>query len=287
MGYNSVPGVTKMDYADLHIHTSASDGLLSPQEVVQWAQKKRLRAIGITDHDTISGINPAIESNERPDKLEIIPGIELNTEYYGKEIHMLGYYIDYKDQWFLKILKRMQESRYNRAVTMIEKLNALGIDIELKQVEEISKGSSIGRPHIARAMVEKGYIDSMVDAFDKYIGVGCPAYVERFKLTTREAIEIIEKAGGISVLAHPGLINDKKSISSILSLGVKGIEVLHPKHDQDMVRYLLALAKERKLFITGGTDCHGIMQNGQPIMGNISIDYNKVIELKKYAGIEE
>lgn len=274
-----------MEYADLHIHTTASDGLLSPQEVVQWAHKKNLRAIGITDHDTVSGIDPAIESNDRPDKLEIIPGIELNTEYYGKEIHMLGYFIDYKNQWFLNILKRMQESRYNRAVTMIEKLNELGINVELKQVEEISKGSSIGRPHIARAMAEKGYVDSMVDAFDKYIGVGCPAYVERFKLTTEEAIDIIEKIGGISVLAHPGLISDKKTIANIINLGVKGIEVLHSKHDQDMVRYLLALAKERKLLITGGTDCHGIMQNGQPIMGNISIDYNKVLELKRYLGI--
>jgi len=274
-----------MEYADLHIHTTASDGLLSPQEVVQWAHKKNLKAIGITDHDTVSGIEPAIESNERPDKLEIIPGVELNTEYYGKEIHMLGYFIDYKDKWFLQILKRMQESRYDRAGTMIKKLNELGIKVELRQVEEISKGSSIGRPHIARAMVENGYVDNMVEAFDKYIGVGCPAYVERFKLTTEEAIDIIDKAGGISVLAHPGLISDKKTIKSIIDLGVKGIEVLHSKHDQEIIRYLLALAKERNLFVTGGTDCHGILQNGQPILGNISIDYNKVLELKKYLGI--
>ncbi|SHI94419.1 PHP domain-containing protein [Lutispora thermophila] len=274
-----------MEYADLHIHTNASDGLLSPEEVVQWAIKKKLRAIAITDHDTIEGIDIAMNINLISDKLEIIPGIELNTQFEEKEVHILGYYIDYKNHWFLNMLTKMQKSRHDRAEIMIDKLNKLGIKIELKQVEEISKGNSIGRPHIARAMVERGYVDNIVDAFDKYIGVGCPAYVERFKLTTEEAIDIIEKVGGLSVLAHPGLIGDKKYISRVLNLGVKGIEVLHPKHDQDMVKYLFAIATERKLFITGGTDCHGIMQNGQPIMGSVSIDYNRVIDIKRYLGI--
>lgn len=270
-----------MQYADLHVHTDASDGLLTPEEVVNWAFKKRLRAIGITDHDTVSGIEPAIKSNITPEILEIVPGIELNTEYAGQEIHMLGYYIDYKDPWFLDILKKMQQSRYERAVAMIEKLNYLGINIKLEQVEYISKGSSIGRPHIARIMVEKGYVDSMASAFDKYIGLGCPAYVERFKITTKDAIDIIKDVGGVPVLAHPGLIVDRKTIIRALELGVKGIEVYHPKHDQDMVKYLYYLAKDRKLLMTGGTDCHGIKQNGQPVMGNISIDYNKVLDLKK------
>lgn len=270
-----------MEYADLHVHTDASDGLLTPEEVVSWAFKKRLRAIGITDHDTVSGIETAIKSNNAPERLEIVPGIELNTEYDGQEIHMLGYYIDYKASWFLDVLEKMQKSRYDRAVTMIEKLNHLGIKIDLKQVEDISKGSSIGRPHIARAIVERGYIDSMACAFNKYIGMGCPAYVERFKFATKDAIDIIKDVGGVSVIAHPGLIFDRKIILKVLNLGVKGIEVYHPKHDQDMVKYLYYLAKDRKLLMTGGTDCHGIKQNGQPIMGNISIDYNKVLDLKK------
>lgn len=276
-----------MEYADLHIHTDASDGLLSPEEVVDWAHKKRLRAIGITDHDTISGIEAAIKSNTTPDKFEVVPGIELNTEYEGKEIHMLGYYIDYKNNWFLEIIKKMQQSRYERAVTMIEKLNDFGIKIDLKQVEKISKGSSIGRPHIARAMVERGYVDSTVTAFERYIGMGCPAYVERFKLSAKEAINIISDIGGVSVLAHPGLIKDKRIIIKVLNLGVKGIEVYHPKHDQETVKYLFNVAKDRKLLITGGTDCHGIRQNGQPIMGSISIDYNKVLELKKASSFVE
>ena len=274
-----------MEYADLHIHTDASDGLLSPSEVVDWAFKKRLRAIGITDHDTVSGIDIAIKSNSAPDKLEIVPGIELNTELDGKEIHMLGYYIDYNNPWFLDILKRMQKSRYSRAVTMIDKLNHLGVNINLKQVEEISKGSSIGRPHIARAMVDKEYVDSMACAFERYIGIGGPAYVERFKLTTEDAINMIKEVGGIPVLAHPGLIADRKAIVKVLNLGVKGIEVYHPKHDPDMVNYLFYMVKERKLLMTGGTDCHGMKQNGQPIMGSITIDYTKVLDLKRAADL--
>ncbi|MCQ1529895.1 PHP domain-containing protein [Lutispora saccharofermentans] len=274
-----------MEYADLHIHTDASDGLLSPSEVVDWAFKKRLRAIGITDHDTVSGIDIAIKSNSAPDKLEIVPGIELNTELDGKEIHMLGYYIDYNNPWFLDILKRMQKSRYSRAVTMIDKLNHLGVNINLKQVEEISKGSSIGRPHIARAMVDKEYVDSMACAFERYIGIGGPAYVERFKLTTEDAINMIKEVGGIPVLAHPGLIADRKAIVKVLNLGVKGIEVYHPKHDPDMVKYLFYMVKERKLLMTGGTDCHGMKQNGQPIMGSITIDYTKVLDLKRAADL--
>ncbi len=274
-----------MEYADLHIHTDASDGLLSPSEVVDWAFKKRLRAIGITDHDTVSGIDNAIKSNSAPDKLEIVPGIELNTELDGKEIHMLGYYIDYNNPWFLENLKRMQKARYNRAVTMIEKLNHLGVNINLKQVEEISKGSSIGRPHIARAMVEKEYVNSMAGAFERYIGIGGPAYVERFRLTTEDGINMIKEVGGIPVLAHPGLIADRKAIVKVLNLGVKGIEVYHPKHDPDIVKYLFYMAKERKLLMTGGTDCHGIKQNGQPIMGSITIDYTKVLDLKRAADL--
>ena len=168
---------------------------------------------------------------------------------------------------------------------MIDKLNHLGVNINLKQVEEISKGSSIGRPHIARAMVDKEYVDSMACAFERYIGIGGPAYVERFKLTTEDAINMIKEVGGIPVLAHPGLIADRKAIVKVLNLGVKGIEVYHPKHDPDMVKYLFYLVKERKLLMTGGTDCHGMKQNGQPIMGSITIDYTKVLDLKRAADL--
>lgn len=272
-----------MQYADLHIHTNASDGILTPEEVVEWAYRKKLKAISITDHDTVSGIDRAIRANKVKNSLEIIPGIELNTDYNGEEVHILGYYIDYKNKWFLNILKNMQQSRYERAIKMIHILNGLNIMISMDQVQKISKGNSIGRPHIARAMIESGYIDNIKNGFDKYLGKGRLAYVERFKLDSKQAIEIINKIGGVAVLAHPGLIKNKDLISSLIYLGIQGIEVYHTKHDLDTIKYLNYISKEKKLLITGGTDCHGIMVNNQPILGNVKIDYSNVIKLKNAA----
>lgn len=282
IGYNSNRGAI-MPYADLHIHTNASDGILTPAEVVEWAQKKKLRAISITDHDTVFGIDKALESNKNNNYLEIIPGVELNTDFYGEEIHILGYFIDYNDTNLLNILKKMQQSRYERALKIINKLNNLDINISMDQIKRISEGNSIGRPHIARAMIESGYINNIKSAFDNYIGKGRPAYEERFKLESKKAIEIINKIGGVAVLAHPGLIKNKAIISSLINIGIQGIEVYHTKHDYDTIRYLNNIAKEKKLLITGGTDCHGIMVNNEPILGNVTIDYNKVIKLKNAA----
>lgn len=266
--------------ADLHIHTTASDGIMSPYEVVSWASIKRLKAIAITDHDTVNGISPAMEASFRY-KTEIVPGIELSTLFEGEEIHILGYYIDYKAQWFLDILEKLRSLRYERAERIVGKLNRLGVDITLEQVKVKAKRGAIGRPHIARAMVDKGFIKNTKEAFSEYIGKDCPAYVERHKLSSRDAIEIIKSVGGISVLAHPGLIQNKANIKKIIDVGVQGIEVYHSKHDEDTVRNALAIAQSRKLFITGGSDCHGTKLNGEPILGSCSIDYKYVQELKK------
>jgi len=268
-----------MQKADLHTHTTASDGLMSPQEVVRWASIKRLKAVGITDHDTVNGIAPAIEASEGYG-VEVVPGIELSTIYEKEEIHILGYYIDYKAQWFMDILKKIQNSRFERAERIVDKLQNMGVDITLEQVKDIAEDGAIGRPHIARAMINKGYITNIKDAFRGYIGKGGPAYVDRYKLECAEAVEIIRKLGGASVLAHPGLIKSKEYIGRILDLGIDGIEAYHSKHDDDTVRYALAVAKSRKLLITGGSDCHGIMLNNEPIIGNYSVDYKYVQMLK-------
>lgn len=269
-----------MQKADLHIHTTASDGLMSPEEVVRWASVKRLAAVGITDHDTINGIAPAKEASTIY-RVEVVPGIELSTLFEKEEIHILGYYIDYKAGWFLDILKKIQNSRYERAERIVGKLKDMGIDITLEQVKNIAEDGAIGRPHIARAMINKGYISNIKDAFKGYIGKDCPAYVDRYKLSSDEAIYMIKRLGGISVLAHPGLIKSKVGIGRILDLGIDGIEVYHSKHDDDTVRYLLSVANARKLFITGGSDCHGIMLNNEPIIGNFSVDYKYVQILKE------
>lgn len=266
--------------ADLHIHTTASDGLMSPEEVVRWASVKRLAAIGITDHDTVNGIAAAMETSSGYG-VEVVPGIELSTIFDKEEIHILGYYIDYKADWFLDTLKKIQNSRYERAERIVGKLRGMGIDITLEQVKDIAENGAIGRPHIARAMINKGYIINIKDAFRDYIGKGCPAYVDRYKLDSVEAINMIKSLGGISVLAHPGLIKNRVNIGRIIDLGIDGIEAYHSKHDEDTIRYSLSVARTRKLLITGGSDCHGIMLNNEPIIGNCSVDYKYVQMLKE------
>ncbi|MEA4849528.1 MAG: PHP domain-containing protein [Clostridiaceae bacterium] len=265
--------------ADLHIHTTASDGLLSPGEVVRWSKVKRLAAIGITDHDTVKGISPAEEAASKYG-VEIVPGIELSTIFEDEEIHILGYYIDYKALWFTDTLEEIQNSRYERAEKIVNKLNKMGIDITLDQVRDIADEGAMGRPHIARAMIDKGYIGNIKEAFNEYIGKDCPAYVERYKLSSSEAIGMVRSLGGISVLAHPGLIKNKSNIGKIIDLGIDGIEVYHTKHDDETVRNMLAIAASRKLLITGGSDCHGMKMNNEPILGNCSVDYKYVTMLK-------
>lgn len=271
-----------MQKADLHIHTTASDGLLSPEEVVLWAARKQLSAVAITDHDTIKGVQGAMDFS-KDYNIEVVPGIEFSSEHMDEEIHILGYYIDYQKSWLQEKLDEMYQSRYNRAIKMVDKLNSLGIEVSLEQVKSIAESGTIGRPHIARAMLEKGYIKNLKDAFKLYIGKGGPAYVERYRISCHEAIDMIKKLGGVPVLAHPGLINNKKCIKDVLDMGIEGIEVYHSKHGDDTIRSSLEIAAYHKLLITGGSDCHGIFFNNQPILGNVWVDMKYVQLLKEKA----
>lgn len=269
-----------MDIADLHIHTTASDGLLTPTEVVEWAIIKKVRAIGITDHDNVKGINEAIYASLHL-SIEVIPGIELNCQYLDEEVHILGYFIDYKSKKLEEKLEFIRDCRHNRMIKIISKLNSMGVRVDFENLKINNNNTSIGRPHIARVLVEKGYASNIKSAFDKYLGRNRPAYVERYKLSVGEAIGLIESIGGVSVLAHPGLIAKKNYIDEILDLGIKGIEVYHTKHDINTTSELLKLATERKLFITGGSDCHGMFIKNEPILGNVFVDYLLVQQMKK------
>ncbi|MFQ5924821.1 MAG: PHP domain-containing protein, partial [Dehalococcoidia bacterium] len=189
--------------ADLHLHTRASDGRLTPGEVVALAAKKGLSVIAITDHDSIEGIAAALVAAESFPSLRVIPGVEINTDIPDGEIHILGYFIDYHSKELKQTLQRLRHAREIRAQRMIAKLAKLGIPVEWRRVKELAGGGSIGRPHIAQAMFEGGYIPSLQEAFKRYIGRQGPAYAERERLSPVEAVELVVKAGGLPMLAHP------------------------------------------------------------------------------------
>lgn len=242
---------------DLHIHTTASDGIYSPTEVIQSAVKIGLAGIAITDHDTVDGLEEGIASS-RKENIEFIPGIEMNTEFQDREVHILGYFIDYHDEHLLSKLVEIRQARYDRALRMVSKLRNMGININFEQVKKLAQGDLIGRPHIAQAMVDRGAVFSIKEAFDKYIGRNRPAYVPRYKFTPDEAISLINRSQGLSVLAHPGLIKDDEIVLSVVDMGIKGIEVYYPEHSAEQIREYLNISSRYSLLVTGGSDFHGI-----------------------------
>ncbi|MDI6604840.1 MAG: PHP domain-containing protein [Thermoanaerobacteraceae bacterium] len=269
-------------FADLHIHSTASDGTNSPSEIVKLAKEKGLNTISLTDHDTVDGIEEALKkANEL--NIEIIPGIELNSNDGEQEVHMLGYFINYKDNKLKSRLKKIIDSRIVRANTIIEKLNNLNISITMKDVLEFANEKFIGRPHIARAMIKKNYVKTVKEAFEKYIGEGGPAYVPRtYRLYPQDSIKYIIEAGGIPVLAHPVLLKDKNIISNLMNNGLKGIEVYHSKQSSEESKYYYKFALENNLVITGGSDFHGIEVDGKDLLGTIKLDYKYVELLKEF-----
>lgn len=265
-------------YADLHIHSTASDGTLMPEEIVELALKKDLSVISLTDHDTTDGIERALNS-AKGTNLEVIPGVELSTDWEDTEVHILGYYIDYHSQQLQEVLHEMRRARDLRAAKIIEKLKGLGISIDYAQVKKIAGQAPVGRPHIARAMVECGYASSIKEAFEGYLQRGKPAYVPRTKIHPYEAISIIEKANGVPVLAHPGLMNRDSLIPALVKKGLLGIEVFYPLHDQEMTEKYKWYCRKYALVMTGGTDHHG-PGTEYPMLGEVGVDQQAVEKLK-------
>jgi predicted metal-dependent phosphoesterase TrpH len=242
---------------DLHIHTKVSDGSLSPSEVVSKAFKKGLKGIAITDHDTIQGIDEALAYAKRYPDFVVVPGIEISTEYQGEELHVLGYFIDHRQASFIDSLNKMKDNRENRALRIINKLKSLGITLNPNIVNKHRNKGTIGRPHIAQGLVDCGYAKDVQHAFERYLLKGMPAYVARKKITPEEAIRIINEAGGVPVLAHPGLLCNKGLVLSALNLGFKGVEIEYPLHSTSFKNWLRKEAGKKKLLITGGSDYHG------------------------------
>jgi predicted metal-dependent phosphoesterase TrpH len=265
--------------ADLHIHSTASDGRLTPAEVVKEAAERGLKFIALADHDTIEGIAPALAAAKGFPNLKLIPAVEISTDIPAGEVHVLGYFFDYTSRELGAKLDRFRNSRLNRAKGMVAKLDKLGIHLDWQRVEQIAGSSVMGRPHIAQAMLEKGYIDSFKQAFTDYIGRDGPAYVEREKVTPAEAVALIIKARGLAVLAHPFTAGDPEAMAvELKSAGLVGIETYYDGYSDEEIEQLVAIAQRHKLITTGGSDFHGL-DSTETIIGGINLPLASVEEL--------
>jgi len=277
-----------MGNIDLHLHTTASDGVMTPSEIVNYAKNKGLQAIAITDHDTIEGLKEGISEGERIG-LEVIPGIEISAEHSPGSMHLLGFLIDVNHPILKERLEYLQRARAERNPRMAEKLNKLGINITFDEVLKVSGGGQVGRPHFAQVLIEKGYVRSFQEAFDRFLKKGAPAYVEKMRFSAEESIHFINEANGVAVLAHPntlqlnGYSELENLILRLVKKGLRGIEAYYPEHSALEVAQYMTLAERHGLLVTGGTDYHGIEKNGLDIgvgRGEMRLPYSIVENLK-------
>ena len=269
-----------MSKVDLHVHSTASDGRYRPQEVVRRAAGLGLEVIALTDHDTVDGIAEAITEARKSGQLQLIPGVEVSTDVPSGEVHVLGYFIDYTSGELAGVLKRFRSSREGRAQGMIARLAELGIHISWERVREIAGNGTIARPHIAQAMLEKGYIKSIKEAFDKYIARDGPAYVEREKMTPAEAVQLIRRNHGVAVMSHPFTVPEPEGvIAELKAAGMAGIEAYYDSYSNEQIGALLAMAKDHGLMVTGGSDYHGLDESNETLIGGVEVPAEVVTRL--------
>lgn len=272
---------------DLHTHSTASDGSMSPRELVRHAKESGLLAMAITDHDTIDGVEEALDEGARLG-IEVIAGVEISVDF-DPEMHILGYFFGNSYKNFEPILKKLRLSRDERNPKMIEKLQSLGFDITLEEVRAEAKGNIVARPHMASVMLKKGYVQSIREAFDKYISEGKPAFVKKGKMSPEECIENITKAGGIPVIAHPIFLNltwDEldKLVESLTKVGLKGIETYYVENSEEDTDNLLKISLKHNIIPTGGSDFHGTFKPDINIgegRGNLFVPYEVLERLKE------
>lgn len=242
---------------DLHSHTTASDGTLSPSALVRVAVRQGLRVLAVTDHDSTDGLAEAFEEAARHPPLAIVPGLEINCDVEGGEVHVLGYFVDYRAPWFEEFLREQRAERVARVHRIADRLTELGMPIDPAEVFAIVKEGAAGRPHIAQVMVNRGYVSSLREAFDRYLRSGGPANVPRRRLTPAEAVAVIRRAGGVPVLAHPGLAGKDEMIPELVRAGLMGIEAYYAEHSPQQTRDYVQLCRDHGLVATGGSDYHG------------------------------
>jgi hypothetical protein len=286
-----------MKVADLHLHTRYSDGVWSPAEVVREAARRGLAAIAITDHDTLDAIPEALEAavGRVPSRgaasgdaayngIEVIPGVEITCHIDMSEVHMLGYFFGdaWKDRALRAVLEHAKHIRQQRVEHFVAKLNQLGVALTLADVAACSDCGTLGRPHVAMALVRRKVVGSVEEAFERFLKRGKPGYVERYRMTAAEAIGHIRRAGGIAVLAHPGLNRVDHRLRELTDQGMGGLEVWHSRHSVTQVERYRQLAHELNLVPTGGSDCHGPLR-GAPLLGTVTVPYERLQQLRHRA----
>jgi predicted metal-dependent phosphoesterase TrpH len=266
--------------ADLHTHSTYSDGRLTPTELVERAVSRGLEVLALTDHDCTDGIAEALRAVQKHPGLLFIPGVELSTDVPHEEVHVLGYFLDWQNRRFQGRLDRLRRSRLERGQKMLAKLKRLGIEISWHRVQELAGDGAVGRPHIALAMMEAGHISSLEEAFDRYLGRNGPAYVEREKITPTEAVQLLTDASALPVLAHP---RDLQNLDSLLlelkQAGIIGMEAYYQDYDQQAIERLLAIARQHDLLPLGGSDFHGIGSARERDLGDIPLPFEPVEQL--------
>ena len=266
-------------FADLHLHTKFSDGTYTPEELVAQAKLKGLAAMSLTDHDTVAGC-PRTAAACASAGIEFIVGSELTSEHAGVEVHVLAYFLDLQNAELIAELTKFQAARQNRIREMCAKLNELGIALKAEDVFALANCESPGRPHVARALIAGKFCRNFDDAFERLLKKDRPAFVPKFKMTTACAIELIHRAGGLAVMAHPALNHNDDIIPEVVAAGLDGIEVFHTKHGPNANLRYMNMAKKYNLLVTGGSDCHGLSK-GRPLIGTVKLDYSYVEKMKQ------
>jgi predicted metal-dependent phosphoesterase TrpH len=268
---------------DLHSHTTASDGTLSPRELVRAAVKRGVRVLAITDHDSTDGLRDAFDEAARHPQLVIVPGLEINCDVPGAEVHVLGYYVDEAATWFQDFLREQRAERVARVHRIADRLAELGMPIDPAEVFAIVKEGSAGRPHVAQVMVQRGYVSSVREAFDRWLHVNGPANVPRRRLTPIDAIAVIRRAGGVPVFAHPGLASRDELVPEMVAAGLMGIETYYAEHSAAQTAHYRDLCRQHGLIATGGSDYHGERSGRTNPLGHPPVPMSVYEELKMAA----